>query len=173
MNSEIILVDDFYDIPFDYYKSHHDGKCRITDETAGKISQILDHPINIIHASNECGDTPGVMAHLECDWIGIIYLTLPLQAFGELGIKFYSHIATGLETFPTREEIIKYQIEENDFGRIFSSNPKLWKEYSCIPAKYNRMILYKGDYFHASVDYFGKDRYDGRLFQTFFFNTEK
>ena len=56
MNSEIILVDDFYDIPFDYYKSHHDGKCRITDETAGKISQILDHPINITHASNECGD---------------------------------------------------------------------------------------------------------------------
>ena len=99
MNSEIILVDDFYDIPFDYHKSFDDGECRITDETAGKISQILDHPINITHASNESGDTPGVMAHLECDWIGIIYLTLPLQAFGELGIKFYSHIATGLETF--------------------------------------------------------------------------
>ena len=149
MNSEIILVDDFYDIPFEYHKSFDDGKCFITDETIGKISQILGHPINITHASNESGDTPGVMAHLECDWIGITYLTLPLQAFGELGIKFYSHIATGLETFPTREEIIKYQISENDFDRTFSSNPELWKEYSCIPARYNRMVLFKGNRWHS------------------------
>ena len=41
MNSEIILVDDFYDIPYHYHKSFDDGECLITDETVGKISQIL------------------------------------------------------------------------------------------------------------------------------------
>ena len=38
---------------------------------------------------------------------------------------------------------------------------------------YNRLIIYRGDFFHQSLDYFGQDKYDGRLFQTFFFNTEK
>ena len=38
---------------------------------------------------------------------------------------------------------------------------------------YNRLVIYRGDFFHQSLDYFGKDLYDGRLFQTFFFNTEK
>jgi hypothetical protein len=37
---------------------------------------------------------------------------------------------------------------------------------------YNRLVLYRGDMFHSSLDYFGKDLKDGRLFQTFFFNTE-
>jgi hypothetical protein len=38
--------------------------------------------------------------------------------------------------------------------------------------KYNRAVFYKGDLFHASLDYFGRDLQDGRLFQTFFFNTK-
>jgi len=149
MNSQIIVVDDFYDIPFQYHKSFDDGECLITEETTGKISQILNHPIQVTAASNEVGDTPGVMAHLECDWIGIIYLTLPLQAFGELGTKFYSHIATGLETFPTREDLIKYNINENELTRVFSSNPELWKEYSCVASRYNRMVLFRGNRWHS------------------------
>lgn len=38
---------------------------------------------------------------------------------------------------------------------------------------FNRLILYRADNFHVSLDYFGKDLNDGRLFQVFFFNTEK
>jgi hypothetical protein len=37
---------------------------------------------------------------------------------------------------------------------------------------YNRLVLYRGDLFHSSLDYFGEGLNDGRLFQTFFFNTE-
>ena len=37
---------------------------------------------------------------------------------------------------------------------------------------YNRLVLYRGDMFHRSLEYFGNDKNDGRLFQTFFFNTE-
>jgi len=32
--------------------------------------------------------------------------------------------------------------------------------------------MYRGDYFHASLDYFGDNPQNGRLFQVFFFNTE-
>jgi hypothetical protein len=149
MNSQIIVVDDLYDIPHQYHKGFDENQCLITDETVGKISQILGNPVKVIQASNEVETTSGVMAHLECDWIAVIYMTLPLEAFGEMGIRFYSHLPTGLETFPTKEEIEKYQIEENEITKVFASDSKLWKEYSCIPAKYNRMVLFKGHRWHS------------------------
>lgn len=38
---------------------------------------------------------------------------------------------------------------------------------------YNRLVIYEGSFYHSSVIAgFGKDKYDGRLFQTFFFDTE-
>jgi len=149
MNSQIIVVDDLYDIPHQYHKGFDENQCLITDETVGKISQILGNPVKVIQASNEVETTSGVMAHLECDWIVVIYMTLPLEAFGEMGIRFYSHLPTGLEAFPTKEEIIKYQIDENEITKVFASDSKLWKEYSCIPAKYNRMVLFKGHRWHS------------------------
>lgn len=149
MNSQIIVVDDLYDIPHQYHKGFDENQCLITDETVGKISQILGNPVKVIQASNEVGTTSGVLAHLECDWIAVIYMTLPLEAFGEMGIRFYSHLPTGLEAFPTKEEIIKYQIDENEITKVFASDSKLWKEYSCIPAKYNRMVLFKGHRWHS------------------------
>jgi len=149
MNSQIIVVDDLYDIPHQYHKGFDENQCLITDETVGKISQILGNPIRVVQASNEMGTNSGVLAHLECDWIAVIYMTLPLEAFGEMGIRFYSHLPTGLEAFPTREEIEKYQIDENEITKVFASDSKLWKEYSCIPAKYNRMILFKGHRWHS------------------------
>ena len=149
MNSQIIVVDDLYDIPHQYHKGFDEGQCVITDETVGKISQILGNPIRVVQASNEMGTNSGVVAHLECDWIAVIYMTLPLEAFGEMGIRFYSHLPTGIETFPTKEEIIKYQIEEKEITEVFASDSKLWKDYSCIPAKYNRMVLFKGHRWHS------------------------
>jgi hypothetical protein len=149
MNSQIIITDDFYDIPYQYHKSFEEKHCLITDETIGKISQILGNSIKIVSASNEIGNTSGVLAHLECDWIAVIYLTLPLEAFGEFGLKFYSHIETGLEAFPTQEEMNKYQINENELGRIFNSDLSLWKEYANISIKYNRMVLFRGNKWHS------------------------
>jgi len=149
MNSQIIVVDDFYDVAYKYHKGFDEGKCLITDETIGKITQILGNSVKVIQVSNEVGTTSGVMAHLECDWIAVIYMTLPLEAFGEMGISFYSHLSTGLETFPTKEEIIKYQIGEKQITKVFSSDTKLWKEYGCIPAKYNRMVLFRGNRWHS------------------------
>jgi hypothetical protein len=149
MNEQIIIVDDLYDIAHQYHKGFFENQCVITDETIGKISQIIGNPIEIISATNETQSVPGVVAHLSCDWIAVIYLTLPLEAFGEFGIKFYSHLETGLETFPTQEEMVKYQLEENKLNEIFSSDMSLWKEYGRIPLKYNRMTLFRGNRWHS------------------------
>jgi len=47
-----------------------------------------------------------------------------------------------------------------------------WDMSAMVGNIYNRLVLYRGDMFHSSLDYFGKDKNDGRLFQTFFFNTQ-
>lgn len=152
MIDRIIIVDDFYDVPYQYHESFSENQSIITDETIGKISQIIGNPIKIILATNETANLPGVVAHLSCDWIAVIYLTLPTKAFGEFGLKFYSHLATGFEAFPTKEEIKMFQISENELEKIFNSDLSLWKEYANIPVKYNRMILFRGNLWHSYGD---------------------
>jgi len=149
MIEQIIVVDDFYDIAHQYHKGFFENQCVITDETLGKISHIIGNPIEIISATNEIGNIPGVVAHLGCDWIALIYLTLPMKSFGEFGLKFYSHLATGLETFPSPEEMKIHQIDETKLEKIFDSNLSFWKEYANIPIKYNRMILFRGNRWHS------------------------
>lgn len=153
MTKQIIVVDNFYDIAHQYHRGFSENQCIITDETIGKISQLIANPIKIISATNETGSLPGVVAHLSCDWIAVIYLTLPIEAFGEFGLKFYSHLETGLETFPTKEEMKIFQIDENQLEKIFNSDLSLWKEYANIPVKYNRMILFQGNRWHSYGTY--------------------
>lgn len=149
MSEQIVVVDDLYDIPHQYHRGFFENQCVITDETIGKITQVIGNKIEIISASNETGSFSDVVAHLGGDWIAIIFLTLPLETFGDFGLKFYSHLATGLEAFPTQEEMIKYQIKEEELGNIFSSDLRLWKEYAYFPAKYNRMVLFRGNRWHS------------------------
>ena len=47
-----------------------------------------------------------------------------------------------------------------------------WELVDRFANVYNRLILYRGEYFHTSLDYFGTNKENGRLFQTFFFDTE-
>lgn len=46
-----------------------------------------------------------------------------------------------------------------------------WIMYDVISNKYNRLVVYRGDLYHSSLDYFGSTPEDGRLFQVFFFDT--
>ena len=43
-----------------------------------------------------------------------------------------------------------------------------WEKITEVANVYNRLILYDALQFHMSLDYFGTDKNDGRLFQTFF-----
>ena len=90
MIEQIIVVDDLYDIAHQYHKGFFENQCVITDETGGKISQILGKPIEIVSASNQVNGTDEITSRSDCDWIAVIYLTLPLTSFGEQGLKFFT-----------------------------------------------------------------------------------
>jgi len=124
MTEKIIVVDDLYDIPHQYHTGFFENNCIISEETVQKISEIIGNSVEIIDASNEVskeGDDTSVCSHLIADWIAVIYLSLPMISFGESGMKFYSHLSTGLESFPTSSDLQKHNISKDKLSEIFSN----------------------------------------------------
>ena len=89
-------------------------------------------------------------------WAGVCYLTPDAPHSGGTGL--YKHKASG-----------EFHRSDKDYeGYDYTK----WELFDKIGNKFNRLILYRGDLFHASLDYFGDNLHTGRLFQTFFFNTK-
>ena len=109
MNQKIIVVDNFYDIAHMYHKSFSEHVKEINpQELPDKLSHILDRPIDILEGFNivDNENTPNaITANTGCDWIAVIYLTMPADCIMKKGISFYSHKATRLESFPNESEM--------------------------------------------------------------------
>lgn len=92
-------------------------------------------------------------------WAGVCYLTPdpPISA----GTALYRWKATK-----------EYERTDNNAPHYNGNDYTKWERTDYISNRYNRIVLYRGNMFHASVDYFGDSLENGRLFQTFFFNTE-
>ena len=103
------------------------------------------------------------------DWAGVLYLTPNAPASAGTGI--FRHKKTGLVSWDlktkTKEETQECEAihEAQDYTK--------WEVLDRFGNVFNRLVMYRGDNFHQSMDYFGKDLEDGRLFQVFFFNTER
>ena len=132
MIEQIIVVDDLYDVGHLYHKGFFENQCVITDETGGKISQILGKPIEIVSATNEINGSDEIVSRSDCDWIAVVYLTLPLVSFGEHGLKFFTPEG---------------------------------KEYGNMPAKYNRMVLFRSNLLHSYGKGYGDNLNNSMLYQ--------
>ena len=66
----------------------------------------------------------------------------------------------------------EYERTDNDAPQKEGYDYTKWEMTDYVANKYNRIVLYRGNLYHASLDYFGNNIQNGRLFQTFFFNTE-
>lgn len=115
-------------------------------------------------------DRSWVHADQTTKWAGVCYLTPDAPLSGGTGL--FRHKETGLDTAP-RNPDGSYNMDI--LGEIYKDSQDMtkWEMTNFVGNVYNRLILYRGDMFHTSLDYFGRDLYDGRLFQTFFFDTEK
>lgn len=90
-------------------------------------------------------------------WAGICYLTPDAPLSGGTGLFQYKK--TGART---ATELESY--EAQDYTK--------WELCDVIANRYNRLVLYRSEQFHTSLDYFGSDLQTGRLFQLFFITTE-
>lgn len=99
------------------------------------------------------------------NWAGVLYLTpdAPLSS-GTSFYKFYdgSTCKKDIEILENKEETNKY-----------SQDLTKWEKVDQVGNIFNRLILFNSHRFHMSMDYFGDTKENGRLFQVFFFSTER
>lgn len=99
------------------------------------------------------------------NWAGVLYMTPNAPVTSGTGI-FRFRDGTRLE-----EET---KIRGNDkFVNDYSQDYTKWELVDQVGNIFNRLVLFNSKQFHASLDYFGTCKEDGRLFQVFFFSTER
>ena len=115
-------------------------------------------------------DKTWIHADNTTTWAGVCYLTPNAPHTGGTGL--FRHKGTGYSR-PPRDIEGNYDDELLKPLLYDYSDLTKWDLVDVVGNVYNRLVLYRGDLFHASLDYFGHDLNTGRLFQTFFFSTEK
>ena len=170
MNQKIIIADDFYDIAHPYLKGIIEGEPIFTDEAPQKISHLLGRQIKVENLFNEVSfkDTPNpITANVACDWIAVIYLTMPGDCVSKRGMSFYSHLKTGFDSFPDEyaRQLHGIQTQEDIMSTFNVNNKEDWKEYSNVYVKYNRIVLFSADLWHSYGDGFGDQLNNSMIYQ--------
>ncbi len=189
----IIIKDNFYSNPDEVreyalnlnydvngnYPGHRSSNHYVTDDTCNGIEALVERDYGKVIEWNfyepDSGHYGGCFQYTTCrdrswihhdnttSWAGLIYLTpgAPLSA----GTGIFQHKDTNL-SIRSRDPKLNQKMH-ND-----SQDLTKWELVDRIGNVFNRLVLYPGHYWHMSLDYFGSDLNSGRLFQTFFFNTE-
>lgn len=184
MRTNVIITDNFYNnpdqvreyaltLPFDVTGNYPGARTKSTlnESTKSGIQQILEPFAGKVV---KWGDGDGYSGSFQLttkyekswvhtdkynSWAGVLYLTPNAPVTGGTGLFRYK------ETKAFYEDERDYTGETQDMDK--------WELVDRIGNVYNRLILYRSDIFHTSLDYFGEGPIDGRLFQVFFLNTER
>ena len=184
METNIIVVDNFLNNPHEArafaleqdfkeagnYPGHRTAEDRnqsvmdtianILRPHAGEITDFRGTQYQI----TTCAMKSWVHADVYNTWAGVLYLTP--DAPPSAGTGLYRHKRTGLDVYPRDNQQLADEIDSD------GSDYTKWELVEQVANKFNRLVLYRGDMYHSSLDYFGHGLEDGRLFQTFFISTE-
>jgi tetratricopeptide (TPR) repeat protein len=142
------------------------------DNGSYRISYADDVARTDIHVDNESGGKFEFYA-------GVLYLNPPEQCQG--GTTFWRHLPSGWEKRPPEQEVRAAYPSFKDFQKRWLPNTKVqkfnelqerreaWQALLEVPMRHNRLIVYRGHYFHSISKVFGSTPEDGRLVQLFFF----
>ena len=186
MKVNMIIVDDFYNHPDDVrsfalsqdfsVRGNYPGlrtKSFLNDSVKEIINDTISHAGGgvtdwLLDENNDgytgafqiCTSKDRTWIHSDYKnmWAGVCYLTPNAPISG--GTALYMHKRTG-------ERFSNGQIDRSEDAYDLTK----WEVVDRIGNIYNRLILYSGNLYHSSINYFGNYNNDGRLFQTFFFNT--
>ena len=189
-----IIIDDFYTNPDEVWDYILTQEFNITGNFPGartepilneSTKQFIEDHLASIHGNIDWknnkeyngsfqyttkDDLSWIHADEHNHWAGVLYLTpeAPLNA----GTGIFKHIETGLYKIP---RLLDGTINRELTDKIYddAGDPAKWEIIDVIGNVYNRLVIYNGDLFHSSLNYFGNNLKDGRLFQTFFFDTYK
>lgn len=185
MKTKLIITDDFYknpdavrayalSQPFEVRGNYpglrtkpylpndvKDAIQHIVYNAGGKVTDWFENGLGYTGAFQICTSQDRTWIHADSfnTWAAVCYLTpdAPLSS----GTALYRHKATG-----------EYEKTNNEQPHLDGNDYTKWERADYVANKYNRLVVYRGNLYHASLDYFGNNYQNGRLFQTFFFNTE-
>ena len=112
---------------------------------------------------------------------GVLYLTLPEHCQG--GTRFYRHRGTGWDRrpdlvalkargFASFLDFQKRSLPANKrmaFADWLERRDASWEAMLEVPMRFNRLILFRSDFFHGITELFGDRPENGRLVQLFHF----
>lgn len=182
MQTNLIIIDDFYSNPdavrnfalsqqFDVSGNYPGTRTQsfLTDDVkaaientmqsfAGKVTDWMEYSgYTGAFQLTTASDRTWIHADHYNMWAGVCYLTPNAPHTGGTGL--FRHKESG-----------QFARSDKDYeGYDYTK----WDLFDVVGNKYNRLVIYRGNLFHASLDYFGDSPETGRLFQTFFFNTER
>lgn len=99
------------------------------------------------------------------NWAGVLYLTPNAPVSSGTGIFRYKDGTRTVDESEARGN--KKLIDEH------SQDYTKWELVDRVGNIFNRLVLFNSKQYHASLDYFGTNKENGRLFQVFFFSTER
>ena len=137
---------------------------------AGEITYWSDDEYNGAYQYTTQYERSWIHADSTTTWAALVYLTPDAPISGGTGL--FRHKRTGLESAPILPD---GERDDKLLDSIYVDSQDLtkWEMTDRLANKYNRLVMYRGDLFHMSLDYFGTNKENGRLFQTFFFSTER
>jgi len=99
------------------------------------------------------------------NWAGVLYMTPNAPITSGTGIYRFKDGTR----FEEELEIRGNKKIVNEYSQDYTK----WELVDRVGNIFNRLVLFNSKQFHASLDYFGTSKEDGRLFQVFFFSTER
>jgi hypothetical protein len=188
MKTNVIITDDFYENPYEVRRfalsqefstrgnypgartlpmlnmSIQDTLQRIVYNAGGNIISFPDDGYNGSFQLTYAWDKSWIHADPHNTWAAVCYLTPNAPLTG--GTATYRHNDTGAYSSTDLSEDLVKNVESdgNDITK--------WQTVDSFGNIFNRLVMYRGQLYHMSRDYFGKTLETGRLFQVFFFNTE-
>lgn len=192
MRVNALVIDDFYADPVKVreFALKQEFKVRgnypgqrtesfLNDAIKQRLQDILyPYAGNVTHWGGEytgsfqytvASDRSWIHSDSTTDWAALCYLTpdAPLTA----GTGIFKHKATGMMTWDYKNQDPEY-LKSGPPGVDYQDMTK-WDMVDRFGNIFNRLVMYRADNYHMSLDYFGDNKENGRLFQVFFFNTEK
>lgn len=145
-----------------------------TDSVLSQISEIArkhfyDHPVSIRSYFQICGSNDGdswVHQDNDVDIAAVLYLSpnAPISS----GTTLYK--CNNVNEWSSLDINKMKQINRLEQKQLYD---RLFTPTDIIGNVYNRLIMYRGDLFHKSNDYFGTTKEDSRLTQVFFLKFER
>lgn len=179
----IWVVDNFYEDPYlvrnfaleqkfedhsDWYKGRRTYDRWLMPQVKKSFEEIMDHKITVWEGHGMNGkfqycvpENPLVFHYDSQSYAALIYLT-PDAPFST-GTNLYAHKETKIRHIDEHPEA------DNCFRGGFYDSTK-FELVDVVGNVFNRLVIFDARSFHAAAGYFGKNIYDSRLFQIFFFD---